>query len=63
MKKSVVEYIWLDGAEPTQELRSKSRLIGHEGEIKVSDLPDWGFDGSSTNQAEVSDSDCELMPV
>ena len=63
MKKSFVEYIWLDGAEPTQELRSKSRLIGHEGEIKVSDLPDWGFDGSSTNQAEGSDSDCELKPV
>ena len=34
-----------------------------EGEIKISDLPDWGFDGSSTNQAAGNDSDCELKPV
>ena len=63
MERAFVEYIWLDGAEPTQALRSKSRLIPFEGEIKVSDLPDWGFDGSSTNQAAGSDSDCELKPV
>ena len=27
MKRAFVEYIWLDGAEPTQALRSKSRLV------------------------------------
>tara|TARA_B100000683_G_C12474172_1_gene548874 strand:+ start:500 stop:1546 length:1047 start_codon:yes stop_codon:yes gene_type:complete len=63
MKRAFVEYIWLDGAEPTQALRSKSRLVTFESEPAVSDLPDWGFDGSSTNQADGNDSDCELKPV
>ena len=63
MKRAFVEYIWLDGAEPTQALRSKSRLVPFEGELNVSDLPEWGFDGSSTNQASGNDSDCELKAV
>ncbi len=63
MKRAFVEYIWLDGAEPTQALRSKSRLVPFEGELNVSDLPEWGFDGSSTNQAAGNDSDCELKAV
>ncbi len=52
------EYIWMDGAEPTQKLRSKTKIIalGHEP-------PAWGFDGSSTNQAEGHASDCVLKPV
>ena len=29
----------------------------------VSELPEWGFDGSSTNQAEGNFSDCLLKPV
>ncbi|MDD9995527.1 MAG: glutamine synthetase, partial [Dehalococcoidia bacterium] len=40
------EYLWIDGASPTQYLRSKTRIIP-EGESP----PQWGFDGSSTNQA------------
>ena len=52
------EYIWMDGAEPTQRLRSKTKIVP-DGE----DPPIWGFDGSSTNQAEGSDSDCVLRPV
>lgn len=56
------QYIWLDGAEPTQQLRGKTRII--EKEVKsLSDLPNWGFDGSSTNQAAGNDSDCLLKPV
>ena len=46
-----------------RHLRSKSRLVPFEGELKVSDLPEWGFDGSSTNQAAGNDSDCELKAV
>lgn len=52
------EYIWIDGAEPTQTLRSKTKIVpvGEE-------LPLWGFDGSSTNQAHGEFSDCVLRPV
>ena len=39
----------MDGNAPTQKLRSKTKVL--EGPIKsLKDLPDWGFDGSSTNQ-------------
>ena len=52
------EYIWIDGAEPTNKLRSKTKVLP-DG----SDYPIWGFDGSSTNQAPGSNSDCVLRPV
>ncbi len=56
------EYIWLDGHKPTAGLRSKTKIL--KNEVKnLSDLPDWGFDGSSTEQAEGSKSDCQLKPV
>ena len=62
MSKIRVEYIWTDGHLPTAKLRSKTKIV--DGPIKdVSQLPDWGFDGSSTQQAEGSDSDCLLKPV
>tara|TARA_X000001036_G_scaffold96168_1_gene88917 strand:- start:458 stop:1438 length:981 start_codon:yes stop_codon:yes gene_type:complete len=52
----------MDGHEPTQKLRSKTKVI--DGSIEVVDeLPLWGFDGSSTNQAEGGNSDCMLKPV
>jgi glutamine synthetase len=52
------EYIWIDGAQPTPKLRSKTRIekTGEEPSI-------WGFDGSSTNQAVGHASDCVLKPV
>ena len=31
--------------------------------MKVGDIPEWGFDGSSTEQAEGKFSDCLLVPV
>ena len=56
------EYIWIDGHTPTSKLRSKTNII--DGEVKgLSDIPDWGFDGSSTQQAEGHFSDCLLKPV
>ena len=51
-------YIWIDGAEPTAKLRSKTKVIP-SGE----EPPLWGFDGSSTNQAPGENSDCVLRPV
>ena len=47
--KSKLEYIWLDGFEPTQSLRSKTQVVSDfSGELK--DCPMWSFDGSSTQQ-------------
>ena len=56
------EYIWLDGTQPTPMLRSKTKII--ESPVQTaSDIPGWGFDGSSTQQATGSKSDCLLTPV
>lgn len=57
-----LEYIWLDGNRPTQSLRSKTRII-EEFDGRLESCPDWSFDGSSTAQAEGSDSDLLLRPV
>ena len=62
MSKIRAEYIWMDGNSPTQKLRSKTKVL--DTTIKnIEDLPLWGFDGSSTNQADGNDSDCMLKPV
>jgi len=62
MAKIMAEYIWLDGRKPTAKLRSKTKII--DGPIeKVEQIPVWGFDGSSTEQAEGHFSDCGLKPV
>jgi len=60
--KSKLEYIWLDGYKPTQSLRSKTQVISNFSG-KLEDAPMWSFDGSSTEQADGSDSDCLLKPV
>ena len=52
--KSKLEYIWLDGYEPTQNMRSKT-LVRENFSGKVEDCPMWSFDGSSTKQAEGGD--------
>jgi glutamine synthetase len=52
------EYIWIDGTEPTHQLRSKTKIVA-DGKKP----PLWGFDGSSTNQATGHHSDCVLVPV
>ncbi len=52
------EYIWIDGAKPTAKLRCKTRVLAM-GEQP----PIWGFDGSSTGQAQGHASDCVLKPV
>ena len=57
-----LEYVWLDGYKPTQSLRSKTK-IEKEFSGKLADLPNWSFDGSSTEQAPGGSSDCVLKPV
>lgn len=72
MSKLKLEYIWLDGYEPEPNLRSKTKVVD-KGEfvdgaflpetLEPGVLPEWSFDGSSTQQAEGKYSDCVLKPV
>lgn len=55
------EYIWIDGTKPTARLRSKTKVVADD--VSHEDLPLWGFDGSSTNQAAGVNSDCVIKPV
>lgn len=60
------EYIWIDGAEGEQRVRSKTKFFRSDPELNddgMMTLPEWGFDGSSTNQAEGGSSDCILKPA
>jgi glutamine synthetase len=50
---TIVEYIWLDG---DNNLRSKTRIID------TNTIPDWNFDGSSTNQATTNKSEIIIKP-
>jgi glutamine synthetase len=62
MKKTKLEYIWLDGYKPTQSLRGKTKVV-KDFSGKLEDCEIWGFDGSSTQQATGNNSDCILKPV
>mgnify|MGYP001583318186 FL=1 len=79
MVKIQAEYIWLDGQDKKRqpgnfdqraELRSKTKILDFDPQdisnrlhLDVAKIPEWGFDGSSTNQAEGHFSDCGLKPV
>ena len=54
---NILEYIWLDGYQPEPSLRSKIKVTNDDK------IPNWSFDGSSTQQAEGVSSDCILIPV
>lgn len=62
MAKSKLEYIWLDGYTPTQNMRSKTKVV-NDFSGNLEDCPMWSFDGSSTKQAMGDSSDCLLKPV
>jgi len=55
-----VLYVWIDGTG--QGMRCKTKTLEKVPE-KAEDLPIWNFDGSSTGQAEGSNSDIYLHPV
>ena len=64
MAKIKLEYIWLDGYTPVAGLRGKTKIVdGDPEKFTLEDCPMWGFDGSSTKQAEGKSSDCLLQPV
>ena len=67
--KIVAEYIWLGG---TGELRSKARTLDLSNKynqfsnriekFSISDIPNWNYDGSSTEQATGTDSEVIIKP-
>jgi glutamine synthetase len=63
--KIKAEYLWLDGAKPIPHIRSKTKILDIKEGATLQDIqtPEWGFDGSSTEQAEGNSSDCILKPV
>ncbi len=63
MAKYKLEYLWLDGYTPVANLRGKTQIKEFSSFPKLEELPLWGFDGSSTRQAEGHSSDCVLKPV
>ena len=63
MTKYKLEYIWLDGYEPVPNLRGKTQIREFADFPTLEQLPLWGFDGSSTKQAEGRSSDCVLEPI
>ena len=63
MAKYKLEYIWLDGYTPVPNIRGKTLVKDFADFPSLEQLPNWGFDGSSTQQAEGHNSDCVLKPV
>ena len=53
-----LEYVWIDGSGKP---RSKTKIVNKVYE-DVKDLPEWNYDGSSTNQALGTDSEVIIRP-
>ncbi|KAF0972220.1 hypothetical protein FDP41_009528 [Naegleria fowleri] len=59
--KIMAEYVWIGAVDPMGDVRSKTRTLDF---IPTSpdQLPEWNYDGSSTNQASGHDSEVIIKP-
>lgn len=57
-KKIQAEYVWMDA---DGDVRSKCRTV-ESHKASLDQLPDWNYDGSSTNQAPGEDSEVIMKP-
>mmetsp|Transcript_17830 Transcript_17830/g.35235 ORF Transcript_17830/g.35235 Transcript_17830/m.35235 type:complete len:349 (+) Transcript_17830:114-1160(+) len=55
----LAEYVWIDA---DGGLRCKTKVLPGRESVKLEDLPDWNFDGSSTGQAPGDDSEVIIVP-
>lgn len=54
-----LEYVWIDNS---YNLRSKIKVIRNENIDSISNIPEWNYDGSSTNQSSGMDSEVIIQP-
>ena len=55
----LIEYVWIGG---NYDLRSKIKVMYNTRINNISDIPEWNYDGSSTDQAEGNDSEIVIKP-
>jgi glutamine synthetase len=64
--KLQLEYVWLDGYEIVN-FRSKTKIVDVDqdtyNDYNLKNVPVWSYDGSSTQQAEIDNSEIILKPV
>jgi len=61
-----IEYVWIGGSSENSDvnftLRSKTKVVYDKENITLKDLPNWDYDGSSTNQAPTASSEVIIIP-
>lgn len=59
----ILEYVWIDGYENLRSKIKVSTVIKDENNNINLNIPNWNFDGSSTNQSKSKISDIILKPI